>query len=195
MINLAEWKQINASDYFSDIQIPDTWDTLENFVDWYMSARMPMMIPWDSAVRQTDDATTICLFKKPPYQVEIYLIHENQSIPLHGHPGIEVITMLGAGGRLWLPSDTSLSLGSSWGSLSSKLQGDEVHGGNTWSKLSDGFCLYSFEKWPSDIKMTSAAIQWKGSTAGPIHDALISKHYPGAVTSPGYADVTGIKPR
>ena len=40
--------------------------------------------------------------------------------------------------------------------------------------------------------MSSAAVNWKGKTAGPLQEALIKKHRPDAFVEPGYADVTRI---
>ena len=44
------WKQIDSIDYFKHIAIPEDWDNLEDFVDWYITQRMPMMIPWNAKV-------------------------------------------------------------------------------------------------------------------------------------------------
>lgn len=176
--------------YYNDYEIPDDWATLEDFVAWFVDSKFPIIIPWNAEVRQTDDATTICLFRKGQYQVEIYLIYPGWVIPEHGHPGVEVITMNMGGGRRG--AKNKLGGSSIAGSLSEKLVDNATHGGESATIFSDGYCLYSFEKWPKDIKMTSAAVHWKGKTAGPIHDKLIEKHYPGAVREPGYADVTDI---
>jgi len=179
--------------YYNDYIIPDDWDTLEDFISWFIDSKFPIVIPWDAEVRRTDDATTICLFKKGRYQVEIYLIYPGWVIPVHGHPNVEVVTMNMGGGK----RGTKNKLGGSSiaGSLSEKLTDGTTHGGESATLFSDGYCLYSFEKWPENTKITSAAVHWKGKTAGPIHDELIEKYYPGAVKEPGYADVTGILPK
>lgn len=182
------WKIIDPVDYYKDLVIPDDWDTLEDFVDWFVNSKYPIIIPWNAEVRRTDDATTICLFRKGQYQVEIYLIYPGYMIQPHEHPGVEVITMNMGGGKRGIENDIGSS--SIAGTLSSKLLSGEIHGGESSTLFSDGYVLFSFEKWSTDIKMTSAAIHWKGPTAGPLHDVLIEKYYPGSVTEPGYADVT-----
>jgi len=180
----------DIGEYFSQIKIPDTWDSLEDFVEWFMDSRMPIMVPWDANVIQTDDATALCIFRKPPYQVELYLIHPNMTIPVHGHPEMEVITVVIGGGKLHNPGAYNCS--SAWGYMSPKLTEGNVHGGTDTNDLG-GYLLLSFEKWPENTTITSAAIQWKGTTAGPIHDMLIEKHHPNALKKPGYADVSEIK--
>jgi hypothetical protein len=185
---MKTWKILDPVDYYSGLTIPDDWQSLEDFVEWFVESKYPIIIPWNAEVRRTDDATTICLFRKGQYQVEIYLIYPGYMIQPHQHPGVEVITMNMGGGK----RGTKNVLGGSSiaGTLSTKLNTGEIHGGESSTIMSDGYVLLSFEKWSTDIKMTSAAIHWKGPTAGPIHDKLIEKYYPGAVINPGYADVT-----
>lgn len=182
------WKKIDQVTYHENLKIPESWNTLEEFTDWFINSKFPIIIPWDAIVRRTDDATTICIFRKDRFQVELYLIYEGFFVQQHEHPGVEVITMQLGGGR----RGTKNALGSSniAGILSNKLKDGELHGTQSITALSQGFGLLSFEKWSDKVKMSSAAICWKGKTAGPIHDKLIEQHYPGAIISPGYADVT-----
>jgi hypothetical protein len=109
------------------------------------------------------------------------------TIPVHGHPGMEVITVVIGGGKLHELG--KLGCSSAWGYMSPKLTDGDVHGGTDTNDLG-GYLLLSFEKWPENIEITSAAIQWKGRTAGPIHDKLIEKYHPEVSLSVGYADVT-----
>lgn len=185
---MKTWKILDPIDYYSTLAIPDTWNTLEDFVEWFIDSKYPIIVPWNAEVRRTDDATTICLFRKGQFQVEIYLIYPGYMIQTHEHPGVEVITMNMGGGRRG--SKNEMGGSSIAGTLSTKLLDGETHGGESSTIMSDGYILLSFEKWSPNIKMTSAAIHWRGATAGPIHDELIKKYYPGAVIRPGYADVT-----
>lgn len=184
------WKKCTPATYFGNIEIPDTWDSIESFTNWYLEQRMPLMIPWDAEVIRTDDATAICVFRKPPYQVELYLIHPGLSVAKHAHPGMDVITMTLGGGKIDTRSVTNTS--TSWGDISENLKNGEFHGGQTVLQKSLGFSLMSFEKWPEGVPMTSAAIHWKGNTAGDIHDRLIEKHHPNAIIKEGYADILRI---
>ena len=59
------WKKISPLEYFKEVTIPDSWETIEDFTNWYLAQRMPLMIPWDAEVIRTDDATAICIFRKP----------------------------------------------------------------------------------------------------------------------------------
>ena len=178
----------SAADYFKDLVIPDTWNTLEDFVNWYMNARMPLMVPWNKGVVRTDDSTSICIFKKGQFQLEMYLIYPNMDVPRHAHPGVEIITMTMGGGSIW-PEGVLGTSEVGWGKVEPLLRPGQFHGGN-WTKHSSGWCLLSFEKWPEGMEPASAAIQWKGSTAGPIQEKLIRDNVPDAFIIPGYADIS-----
>lgn len=173
---------------YPDLTIPDDWDSLDDFVEWYMAAEMPMVVPWDATVFRTDDATAISIFRKGRYQLELYLIHPKEIIQVHSHPGMEIITVSMGGGMVCGPEylhGTSFRVGST----AIKLMEGEYHGGAPTGN-STGFVLLSFEKWLRDVPITSAAVQWCGPTAGPIHDELLTKYYPGSVELPGQGDVT-----
>ena len=72
-IGLPIWKTFESNDFFKDLQIPDDWVTLEDFVNWYMESKIPIMIPWNAKVIRSDDAVAISIFRKGQYQVEFYL--------------------------------------------------------------------------------------------------------------------------
>jgi hypothetical protein len=185
------WKQVHAEDYFKHIQIPDDWDSLEDFVDWYCDQRMPLMIPWDARVIRSDDAVAICLFRKGNYQVEFYIEYPNMYIYKHSHPRMEVITMTLGGGSNWpTVPDSTTNTSNIWGGLAIKLADGNYHGGDGNSETGNGFALLAFQRWDNPSEMTSAAVQWKGGTQGDIQSDLIKSHFPNALIQEGYADIT-----
>lgn len=185
------WKQIDASDYFKDVVIPDDWDTLEDFVNWYCDQRMPMMIPWNANVIRSDDAVAICLFRKGNYQVEFYIEYPNMYIYKHSHPRMEVITMTMGGGGNWKPTENSTTNTSHvWGALTSKLTNGNYHGGDSQGGTGNGFVILAFQRWENPEEMTSAAVQWKGQLQGDIQANLIKSYYSDSFIRDGYADIT-----
>lgn len=158
---------------YPGLVIPESWDTIEAFVDWYMKAKKPMFIPWDAETIRTDDATAMCIFRKGRFQVELYIIHSGYDVQQHCHPQMEVTTIvLGGGGvcgeerKLY---GTSMNAGKTV-----KIVEGEYHGGEK-TDFGKGFMLLSFEHWLGEGPITSAAIQWGGPTAGPIHDELLAE--------------------
>lgn len=187
-VNEEIWKKIDPVAYFSNINIPDNWDNLEDFVNWYIESRMPLMVPWNAGSIVSDDAAAICIFRKGNYQVEFYLEFPQMSIRKHAHPRMEVIVMELGGGSL-IPS-TGQGISNNWGNLTKKLMPGEYHGGDSMTEFSKGYATLAFQRWDDPKEMSSAAIQWKGELQGPVQENLIKSNKPDALVSPGYADIS-----
>jgi len=157
---------------YPGLKIPDTWDTIEEFVDWYMKAGKPIMPPWDAETVRTDDATAMCIFRKGKFQVELYLIHPGYDVQQHCHPNMEVITVVMGGGGVCGEQNTLYGTSRNAG-RTVKIVDGEWHGGEK-TDHGTGFMLLSFEHW-LEGEPTSAAKRWGGRTAGPIHDELLAK--------------------
>jgi hypothetical protein len=170
-------KQYNFEDYFSSLAIPETWATLDEFIEWFMDSRMPWMIPEDSEVYRTDNASSIILFRHDRYQVELYVNDPLSKVSLHGHPGLDLSIM--QMGRM----NPIL-----WGNAGKVLKSGRKHDGNFGSEK--GTVYLTFEKWVPGIPMTSASVQWSGTTVGPIHDELIKRHFPNAEIIDGVSNLT-----
>lgn len=181
------FKKIDLKDYIK-VTIPDTWNTIEEFTDWYMNNGMLFIPPWDAEVICSDDATAMTIFRKDRYQVELYLVHPDKLVPMHAHPGMESLLISLGGGEQGSPDEFGVS--SRWGEYSAVLREGETHGDRQVGYSPKGYAMLTFQKWNGNNKLTSAAIQWRGETAGPLQDALIKKHNPNALTFPGYADIT-----
>lgn len=164
----------------SSEDVPE-FDDLIHFTQWYLTSGMPILIPKNAEVFLSDDATATCLFRSGRYQFEMYFIHPNPLIPLHEHPGVENIE---------IPSDSWKNISES--TLSSRLQGEgQSHGRGILERgASNGFALFSAQKWDEGIEMSTIGARWKGFTAGPKHDALIRRFNPYCFAHAGYADVT-----
>ena len=182
------WKKIDPDEYYANIQIPDDWNSLEEFVDWYLDQRIPLMIPWNAPVFRSDDACAICVFRKGRYQVELYYQYPTLHIKEHAHPRMEVITMTLGGGRICPPSENGMSC--EWGYMESKLSNGMTHGGGDFQGITDGFATLTFERWDHPEEMTSAAVQWKGGVHGDIQKSTILKYKPDAKIGKDTADVT-----
>lgn len=190
-------KVINPSEYFANIDIPDDWDNLEEFVDWYMNARMPMMIPWNAPVIRSDDATAMCVFRKNNYQVELYLEFPGFSIQRHSHPRMEVIVVDLGGGHRHPMSRHVTGVTNNWGRVYKTVVPGDEHGGDTSSQMGNGTCFLACQRWDNVEEMTSAAIQWHGPTAGPLQEQLIKSSFESrgltVDVTPGFADVSNPK--
>jgi hypothetical protein len=175
-----EIKRMNFSEIsnpHSEMQIPDGWENVKDFAEWWMKSGMPMLFPSRPEVFLSDDATAICLFRKGRFQVELYLIHPTPIVPEHEHPGVEVIKM-----RMGLPDNKF--------GFSTVLHRGESHGaGIKLEAETKGFPLIAFQHWLDRDPSTIASV-WKGKTVGPKQDAIIRRFNPDAYVIDGYADTT-----
>jgi hypothetical protein len=181
-------KKIDPSLYFKDIVIPDDWDSLEDFVDWYLESKMPLMIPFNAMSILSDDASAICIFRKGHYQVEFYIVFPEMWIRRHSHPRMEVI-ILDLGGGTLAPKDEH-NVSKFWGNIYNKISENEYHAGSQSVQISTGTAQLAFQRWQNPDEITSAAIQWKGDLQGPIQANLIKEHKKDAYVTDNYADIT-----
>jgi hypothetical protein len=182
---------LSASSYFNSIIIPDDWNTVEDFFNWYiLDAKMPLAIPWDSEIIQTEDSTAISIFKKGQYQVELILKKPTVATKNHCHPNMESITLNLGGGHASKLSEFNM-VSSKWGSISWRHPLDSMHSElrtNPDNTLNN-YSILSFQRW-IDSPVKSALTNWKGTTSGPLHDECILRANPGKFAQSGYADVT-----
>jgi hypothetical protein len=161
-----------------NLTIPDSWPDVRAFAEWWLAAGTPIVVKKDTEVFLSDDATASCLFRHGRFQVEMYLIHPQPLVPEHEHPGVEVIKM-----PMGFRDDSNLP-------LSSILRDGESHGTGTRNAAHTlGYPLIAFQHWLTRDPTTVASM-WKGTTVGPMHEALIRRFNPNAYVVDGYADIT-----
>lgn len=173
------------------LELPE-WETLEDFARWWIDAGSPIMPPKDFQVVLSDDATASAIFRHKQFQVELYLIFPNPNLPIHGHPGVEVIKMrvdtYKEEGNKLIPEDRYPASGT-------LMEGQSHGSGKNFKQrpgLEQGFPLLAFQKWDDRLVPTTAAARWCGRTVGPKQEALIKKLYPEAEVRIGWADTTGV---
>jgi hypothetical protein len=159
-----------------NIEIPETWDDVNSFAHWWIEAGLPMKFPHKPEVFLSDDATSVPIFRHGRFQIELYLIHPQPKVPDHEHPGVEVIKLrMGSANVLGLTE--ALVDGKSHGA-GFRLEAETI-----------GFPLLAIQHWKTRDPITIAAM-WKGTTVGPLQEALIKRFNPDAYVVDGYADIT-----
>ena len=167
---------IQGPNPYPNLVIPDTWKNVEDFADWWFRNGMPIKFQDSSEVFLSDDATSIALFRKGRFQVELYLIHPNPTVPVHEHPDVEVIKARLDGKR--------------YPYLSNTLHNNETHGAGLRLEAEDrGYPLLAIQHWLTRDPTTIASM-WKGNTVGPKQESLIRRFNPNAYIVEGYADIT-----
>jgi hypothetical protein len=157
----------------------ENWQSLEEFKDWYSSFNLPLAMPSNFEVYESDDALSFPLFRYKNFQVELYVLYNPIEVPAHSHPYVEVIQS---------------SFNKTGIQYSPKLVYPETHGSATFKEVFDAcdnrLLLLTFEKWPINTRPSTIAAVWKGVTAGPKQEALIKRFFPNAYITKGYADIT-----
>jgi hypothetical protein len=167
---------IQGPNPYPNLVIPETWANVEEFADWWFRNGMPIKFQESAEVFLSDDATSIALFRKGRFQVELYLIHPNPTVPVHEHPDVEVIKARLDGKR--------------YPYLSNTLHNSEAHGAGLRLEAEDkGYPLLAIQHWLTR-EPTTIASMWKGNTVGPKQESLIRRFNPNAYIVEGYADIT-----
>jgi hypothetical protein len=167
--------------------IPESWPSVEAFAQWWCDSGMPLLTPEGEKIALTDNAASVAVFRRGRFQVELYLIFPGATLMLHEHPGVDVIQMRTNG--VFSPSIGPFVYSPDWGVMSATIRKGQAHGSDGGFRSDDGYPMFTFEYW-HDRDPCPVAAAWKGETVGPMHDALIAKHYPGRFARPGYADIT-----
>lgn len=165
------------------LQIPKTWDNLEQFALWYKRNNFPIRPPADGMTYATEQTFSWVMFRQGQYQAEMYFAKPNTISTKHSHPFDQIVIFLGgkmAGSRGtedWstlgdpssLPPGYDMDLpGPDFGKLGKKLIAGEWHLLEAFEK---GFCFIVCQDW-KDKKPTSAIIEYNGPSFGEEHKAL-----------------------
>lgn len=149
------------------MHIPDSWVSLHMFSLWFKGYFDFTKFPKEPQTFRTDDATSLLLFRKGQYQVELYLLDNVFGITRHGHPGVEVLQVA-----------LDVSTHPYWAELN-HIKQLEFHGGNVPKDIPPrSGSILAFQKWHPSLKPTTVAAQWSGRPVGPLHIELIKQLNP-----------------
>ena len=157
-------------------EIPETWNILENFAQWYSDNNYPIRVPPDAKVYPIDISYSFCIFRQDVYQVELYLAKAGCTSPRHSHSCEQIIVPLG-GTLIAVNEDgttTAPTTSAEYHKLTAKQpigRSHQVSGGL------NGFMFINMQKWNSKEAMNSAILTaYHGPSTGPIHDKLLAEY-------------------
>lgn len=153
------------------MNIPNTWQSLNEFTQWYIDNNYPILVPDNVQVYPTDVSYSVCVFRHDVYQVEMYIAKPDFMSSKHSHPFEQQIIFLGGdmwgnrqNGRLQHLSDKDKN---NVGVILPANQWHQVGSGN------QGFVFFNCQKWPSAEMMTSAVVHYNGDALGELHKIII----------------------
>ena len=153
------------------MNIPDTWQSLSDFTNWYIENKYPILVPDNVQVFPTDVSYSVCVFRHDVYQVELYIAKPEFMSSKHSHPFEQQIIFLG--GDMWGNRENGRlkHLGDN-----DKYNVGDVLPANVWHQVgsgSQGFVFYNCQKWPNTQMMTSAVVEYGGESLGPLHKQIL----------------------
>ena len=161
------------------------WQTVQQFRDWYVQNGMPIRPPFKNAIYHTDNAMSLCLFRRGRFQVELYLSMPNSGSPAHKHPGVES-TFMYLTGNLTFNLEGQETHNTADKQKPKQMGQHEVHhmfgakaespdGLAHWLNVGpEGGAFLSFEYW-KDRDPTSVTINWEGEPVGEDHRKTLAE--------------------
>ena len=144
------------------------WNNLDEFAEWYKNNRHPFKPQARDPLYTTNHSISTVIFRKDQYQVELYYMKPNSTIPQVPAPGVEN-QVLFLSGTISGHKDGQVV-------FDSALFADQINSDgsnilyNTLFKLDNsnldvvttgnkGACLMSIQKWDEGVPMTSMSVQ------------------------------------
>ena len=165
--------------------VPDTWNTLEEFAQWFKDNGYPMRVPANMQIYVTDSTYSCIVFRQDVYQAELYMIAPCKKSSPHSHDFENLPIHMGGHVTVWTRSPWQ------WGDLchplsnitdnsphpeSEKLGMNLKIGESHNIDTHEQWCLmYVIQKWNDEEDMTSAVIHYIGQSMGPIHSEILLK--------------------
>jgi hypothetical protein len=144
------------------------WNNIDEFAEWYKSNRHPFKPQARDPLYITEHSISTIIFRKDRYQVELYYMKPNTTIPQVPAPGIEQ-QIIFLNGTISGSKDGTLVFDSTPVAEQTNEDGSNILY-NKIFKLDDanldiveighkGACLMSIQKWDDGIEMTSLSRQ------------------------------------
>lgn len=172
-------------------EIPDSWPGVAEFADWWLGSGQPICVPPNPQIYCSDDATSVCLFRHGQFQVELYLIFPHPNLPVHSHPGVDVIELRLDEYQIIDGKATAVTnYCASDPILSGEKHGDGVNFKES-GEMGTGFPLLAIQRWHDGITPSTVAARWRGKPVGPMQSKLVDSNTAGALITDSFIDVMG----
>lgn len=151
------------------------WQNLLEFATWFEDNGYPQHPPVIPKVYQTDVSLSVCVFEYHQYQVEFYIAQPNFLSSKHYHNFEQVIIFMGGSGRG--RRGDHLDEESDWVELNYHSIGKpgNILLSTQWHQIQSyehGMYFYNCQLWPSNTNLTSAVVEYRGDSLGPIHSRI-----------------------
>lgn len=151
-------------------------EPLYQFAQWWLSEGRPIAPPLDNHILETDHSLSMVIFRDGAFQVEQYMGKSNFTSSKHSHPFDQLIIF--QTGKLWGRRGQDILEEPPWQPLedTDSLEINQVLPRGHWHQIRSferGFMFYNLQYW-YDLKPTSAVVEYRGQSLGPLHDRIIN---------------------
>jgi hypothetical protein len=153
-------------------------DPLKAFAHWYIKKLInEKVLPIDTVYNNVDIISNcygVVLFRKYPFQVQLWLCKSNEKSPEHTHPDVDAYEVYFGGDIIFTkngkivkkrPEELSNLKSSAWGWFS-RINGDDKHEAVV-DRTNASFL--SIQYWKNNTPATSIAQNWDGPKFGHDH--------------------------
>ncbi len=143
-------------------------NTLEEFREWWMDTR-PFVVPFASPVMTDGNIWGAVLYRRPPWQVQLFVLKPDSVVPPHRHPNVDSFEVYLSGdiefslnGDIVTPMEFSAEPGftgahCSFGEVIRVLP-HSPHGAKIGKK---GGCFLSIQRWLNGVEPTNVGDDWE----------------------------------
>jgi len=158
-------------------------DDLDKFCKWFL-LNMPVVgaVPFENAVTKIEDVTSVLMYRKDNFQVQMFIVPPHYIIPEHTHPNVDSIEVYMGGnirfshcGSFVNPEpdiqkdNTNLGCSKARGKTI-RVKPNDLHGGIFGE---GGGVFLSVQKWLNDVKPHCVAADYNGVVMGEDHLAKV----------------------
>lgn len=172
--------------------------TLEQFAEWFLKTGILARVPHDAPAHMLDGVTAVTLYRRAPFQVQMFVVPPSHIIPEHTHPNVDSIEVYVGGDIRFSRAGKFLTDEQNHESTSSgvsllrgfqvRVRPDDLHGGAFGTQ---GGVFYSIQQWLNGVAPTCVASDYVGVVMGPQHLAAVRTGAPILKRSLTVADAAG----
>jgi Protein of unknown function (DUF1637). len=158
-------------------------DELEKFCAWFLK-NVPVVgaVPFHDAVHKVQDVTSILLYRRDQFQVQMFACPKGTIIPEHRHPNVDTIQVYVGGnirfsnnGSYVYPESGLFALKGPLGCASKRgqmfrVRPNDVHGGVVGE---GGAVFFAVQHWLNAVKPHCVGSDYDGITMGDDHLAQV----------------------
>lgn len=150
---------------------------LLEFANWFQQNSYPHDFSLMDRVVVTDVSTSVLVYSKDSFLVELYFMHPDVEVVPHSHPFENCIIFVNGdmtSKREGMPADTQAMLSSAnTGDIGGVLKSGLWHAFKTGK---NGCVFYNLTKWENIDDKDSAIFAYNGKPLGPLHKQLLESY-------------------